>query len=248
MGSAVAAAALGQSLDPAATAAAAPTTPTIVTAAATGPAVAVPGDSEPLSPALPDLEATAVDIEHIDAVTPLNNADTDPVPQGWAPRPGQRWPWHHSNYSLVNWHIQLGLGGSDLWEACFSQMTQWVLKHRFAAAVWCWERGPREGHRHLHALIRMHMPKTDIAATYLREEVYGWFHNGKPEGPDRVQFLHKHKAELHVDWLKEPRQSWRAMVGYLQKCRGRGFWSMEAVCDGQEDNLVSERTMFDGRR
>lgn len=92
------------------------------------------------------------------------------------------------------------------------------------------------------------MPRMDIAATFLREEIYGWFHNGKPEGPDRVQFLHKNKAELHVDWLKEPHQSWRAMVGYLQKCRGRGFWSLEAVCDGQDDNLISERTMFDGRR
>ena len=57
MGSAVAAAALGQSLDPTAIAAAAPTTPTIVTAAGADPAVAVPGVSEPLSPALPDLEA-----------------------------------------------------------------------------------------------------------------------------------------------------------------------------------------------
>ena len=75
--SAVAAATLGQSLDPAATAATAPTTPTIVTADGADPAVAVPGVSEPLSPALPNLEATSADIEEIDAVIPLNDAATD---------------------------------------------------------------------------------------------------------------------------------------------------------------------------
>ena len=155
---------------------------------------------------------------------------------------------HVTNYALTAWHIELGLGGRDLWEACFRQMTLWVLKHRFPAALWCWERGPREGHRHMHLLCRMHMPRNDQACTFLREEIYGWFHNGLA-GDDNIPFRHKNGAELNVAPLKEPGQSWEAMHGYLQKCRGRGFYALEAVCcNSMLCEAETEKTLFNGRR
>lgn len=40
------------------------------------------------------------------------------------------------------------------------------------------------------------------------------------------------------------------MRGYLQKCRGRAFWAMEAVCEGTGTicPIESEQVAFDGRR
>ena len=100
----------------------------------------------------------------------------------------------------------------------------------------------------MHALIRMHMPRNDQAITYIRESVYGWFHNGL-DGDDNIPFRAKNSAELYVAPLKEPDQTWEAMRGYLSKCRGRGFWTLEAVCDGGRlCEIESEANMFQGRR
>jgi len=94
----------------------------------------------------------------------------------------------------------------------------------------------------------MHMPRNDQACTFLREEIYGWFHNGLA-GDDNIPFRHKNGAELHVAPLKEPDQSWEAMRGYLQKCRGRGFYALEAVCSNSMlCEAETEKTLFNGRR